>query len=187
MSFDLESDKKSYNIDFNKKNKIIQFTGEISCESIHELKSYFLDIDNLKKNEERKITLMIQSDGGCLFSAFGMYDWLCEYKELYDVKIETRGHGLIASAATVIFMSGDKRFFGKNSYMLIHSMISVQDEPMPYEVAKQNFRNDKKIMNQLVEFYRSHTKIPKKDLDEFMKKDVFLTYDDVLRYNIVSK
>tara|TARA_Y100000389_G_C17466228_1_gene525875 strand:+ start:2803 stop:3378 length:576 start_codon:yes stop_codon:yes gene_type:complete len=171
----------------DKKLKIIQFTGDIDSKSVHSLKEKFLEmLPSFRKNDTREITLNLQSDGGCLFSALGMYDWLIEFKDSNQVNINTNAHGLVASAATIIYLSGDKRSFGRNSFMLIHSIMTQYDEPvtMGFETMKQSCLNDTLIMKKLIEFYNLNSNIPMKLMNELMKKDIYLTYDDVIKYKI---
>ena len=52
-------------ITINKKQSMIQFTGEINAESMHDLKDKFMELVNaFKKNETRLIHLFISSGGG---------------------------------------------------------------------------------------------------------------------------
>ena len=60
----------------------------------------------------------------------------------------------------------------------IYSYHQVVDEQ------KTNMSNDEKIMNQLTKFYQMHTKIPPKFLEECMKKDIYISYDECVKYKI---
>ena len=50
---------------------------------------------------------------------------------------------------------------------------------------KDEMKSCKKIMRTIKDLYRSETSIPKEKLDEFMRKDVYLNYDECLSYGIV--
>jgi ATP-dependent protease ClpP protease subunit len=43
------------------------------------------------------------------------------------------------------------------------------------------------LMKLLKEFYKKHTKLPMKKLDELMTKDIYLTSEECLTYGIVDE
>ena len=93
--------------------------------------------------------------------------------------------GMVASAATILFMSGNTRVCGKNSYMLIHAVSSSHGALFTtFEEIKTNFNNDQIVMNQFINFYNEHTKIPPNVLADCMIKDIYFTYNDCLKYGI---
>lgn len=177
----------NFDICTDKKTKIVQFTGDITEKSTHALKESVLEIVNtFKKNDKRLVHLHISSDGGCLFSGVGLFDWITFMKLTHDFKLNTYGMGIVASAASVIFMAGDTRLCGRNSYFLIHALSTNGGLTLStsFEESKQNLMNDQIIMNQLVDFYKQHTTIPEKNLTKMMKKDIYLTYTNCVKYGI---
>lgn len=182
-----DTENDDYQINVDKKHKMIQFTGEISSKSVHSLKDRIMELVNvLKKSDERVVHLHLQSEGGCLFSGIGMFDWCTLMKSTHDFEIYCYGMGLVASAASMIFMAGGVRLCGRNSYFLIHSISTVTSGIIStnFEEEKQNFKNDQVIMDQLTRFYKEHTTITDKMLGKCMKKDVYMTYDQCVKYGI---
>ena len=66
------------------------------------------------------LELLVNSEGGEVFSAFGIVDRI----KSNTVPIHTYVEGIAASAATLISVVGHKRFIRKNSFMLIHQVRS---------------------------------------------------------------
>lgn len=182
MSNDDEND--DYQINVDKKNSMVQFTGDITPNAVHSLKEKIIEIVNsFKKADDRVVHLHIQSEGGCLFSGVGMFDWLTLMKDVLDFGLNCYGMGLVASAASIIYMAGDVRMCGENSYFLIHAL-STMSISTGFEESKQNLKNNEKIMNQLTRFYTEHTTITEKMLGKCMKKDIYMTYTQCVKFGI---
>ena len=125
------------------------------------------------------VTLYIKSEGGDIFEGFSGMDHI----ENSKLHITTVADGCCASAATFLFLAGDVRIVNKHSYLLIHQ-ISMDGLWGNYEDIKQEVENSDKFMDTIKTIYRDKTKIPPKKLDEFMKKDVYLTSQECHRYGI---
>lgn len=179
---------ENFFISIDKKQKSLQFTGDISPKSVHIFKENIKDILNsFRVNQEKIISIEIQSDGGDLFSGCGCYDWLMKFKNDNDIKINTFAMGLVASAATLIFMAGDNRQMGRNSYLLIHNISISNQTTQHFNVIRQNFENDKNLSSNLLNFYKKHCKIPHNILSDMMDKDIYLTYEICSKYEITTK
>lgn len=103
----------------NKKAEIV-IQGDISAygswwEDVVTAKSFKSQLDNLGDVEE--IDVKINSDGGDPVTACAIYNLLREH----PAKINTYVLGMAASAASVIFMAGDKRYMAKTSFLMIHN------------------------------------------------------------------
>ena len=184
---DIEDEDFQINVD--KKNKMIQFTGEVSPKSVHSLKDSIVEVVNsFKKADSRVVHLHLQSEGGCLFSGVGMFDWCELMKTTLDFKLHCYCMGLVASAASNLFLAGDRRWCGRNSYFLIHALSTHTSGGLSistgFEEAKQELKNDQTIMDQLIAFYKERTTITDKMIGKCMKKDIYLTYTQCVKYGI---
>ncbi len=74
-------------------------------------------IESLNKYTGSRITLHINSEGGDVFEAQGMYTYLKNHKSEVHVYID----GLCASAASIIALAGDKVFMPENALLMIHN------------------------------------------------------------------
>lgn len=77
-------------------------------------------IGDLKSQAGKKITLSINSPGGSVFDALAIYNAL----RGHGSEITTKVMGVAASAASVIFMAGDKRIMPENTFLMIHNPLT---------------------------------------------------------------
>lgn len=79
-------------------------------------------IDTLKThNDLTRINIRINSEGGEVFEAFSMYNYLKQHKAEKHVYID----GIAASGASIVAMAGDKIYMPANSMMMIHNPLTV--------------------------------------------------------------
>jgi ATP-dependent protease ClpP protease subunit len=165
----------------------IYYYGHIDRENalnfIDEFKK--LEVDLLKKSIELPgynpmIRVHIHSDGGCVFSGLNIMDVLKSSR----INVVTIAEGTCCSAATFILLGGNRKLMNKHSFVLIHQLSTGFFGN--YHELRDEMKTCKKIMNTIKSIYTSETKIPKEKMTEFMKKDVYLGYEECLKYEIVS-
>lgn len=127
------------------------------------------------------IHLRINSFGGDVFAGLSTVDTIRSLKS----KVYTYIEGSAASAATIISVSGARRFIGKNSMMLIHQLSSIMAGT--FEEMKDDIENSTRIMNIIKSIYKQHTKIPTKELDEILKHDIWFDSAICLKYGLVDE
>ena len=134
----------------------------------------------LNLESPQPIVLHITTDGGCIHSAFTVVDVI----QRMSIPVHTVVEGFVASAGTLIALAGEKRFIGKNAYMLIHElrsgvwgkMSSIEDE----------FANLRKVMDHIVQFYLDTTPFTKKQLEKLLKYDVIWNADECVEKGLVQ-
>ena len=88
------------------------------------LSMWWFDVrDVIKELDEHKnaqsIRLLIESPGGSLYDGLAMYSDLRARADS-GVKIITEARGVVASAATIIYMAGDERIANEGSLFMVH-------------------------------------------------------------------
>jgi len=126
------------------------------------------------------IHLRINSYGGEIFAGLSTVDVIRSLR----TKVYTYVEGAAASAATLISIAGKKRFIGKNSFMLLHQLSSVCAGT--FERLEDEHENNKRIMNSMKSLYKEYTKIPMKELDKILKRDIWFDANTCLKYGIVD-
>jgi ATP-dependent protease ClpP protease subunit len=103
----------------------IYFNNDITPDSAFELCKELRNVETKIKTltatlniEKQPIYLHITTDGGVIYSAFSIIDCI---KSL-SVSVYTIVDGFVASAGTLISLSGEKRYMCENAYMLIHEL-----------------------------------------------------------------
>lgn len=168
----------------------IYFYSDISVIACSELNRLLREVDirlNQAKlsmdNEtfEPIIHLRINSYGGDVLAGLSTVDTIRSLKSHVYTYVE----GAAASAATLITVTGKKRFIGKNSMMLIHQLSSVCSGT--FERLNDEQQNNRRIMDLIKSIYKQYTKIPMKELETILKRDLWLDSDTCLKYGIVDK
>jgi len=168
----------------------IYFYDDVTEDSMLELNKTLLEVD-LKLQNTRNILgedaftpiihLHINTFGGSIFAAFSTVDTIRNLKS----KVYTYADGSVASAGTLLLAVGDKRFVGKHAHVLIHQLSSgFYGKFSEIEDEMYNLNN---LMKLLKKFYKEHTKIPMKNLDALLKKDIWMEADECVRLGIVDE
>ena len=139
------------------------------------LTSFRLNIDNIP------IYLHINSCGGSILDAFATIDVICNCR----VPVYSIIEGSSASAGTLISVVCEKRYIRPNSYMLIHQLSSTLWGKM--NEIEDEFQNLTDLMNRIRKIYTDHSKIPKKALDDLLKRDLLLDSQTSLKYGLVDE
>jgi ATP-dependent Clp endopeptidase proteolytic subunit ClpP len=181
-------EKKREDIKVQRENNHIYFHCEVDRESIFELTTLIREAEeeslltSFKLNiEEVPIYLHINSLGGCVYSAFSLIDIINSCR----IPIYTIVEGATASAGTLISIFGKKRYIRPNAHMLIHQLSSECWGKM--SEIEDEFKNLQDLMDKIKSMYKDNTKIPKKELNEILKHDLWLDSDKCLKYGLVDE
>jgi ATP-dependent Clp endopeptidase proteolytic subunit ClpP len=180
--------KKDHDTKIERDNNHIYFYSEVTRESIFELTmlikeaeeesiltSYKLNIDDVP------IYLHISSFGGSIYAAFNAIDIINACK----VPVYTIIDGATASAGTLISIIGKKRYIRPNAHMLIHQLSSGCWGKM--SEIEDEFKHLQELMDKIKQFYKDYTNIPKKELNELLKHDLWLSSDKCLKHGLVDE
>lgn len=171
-----------------RENNHIYFYAEVDRPNIFELIELIrkCELDNIvfaHKTcvEDIPIYLHISSYGGLLFDAFTAIDVIQSCK----VPVYTIIDGPTASAGTIISVVGSKRFMRPNAYMLIHQLSSSSWGKM--SELEDEHQNNTMLMKRIKEIYTEHASIPKKQLAEILKHDLWWDLPKCMDYGLVDE
>lgn len=97
---------------FDIRARIIYLNGEIDQESADKFIKILMFLDKTAG----EITIILNSDGGCVSSGFALYDTI----KLCQNEVEIKVLGSVMSIATIILQAGDKRIMSENSRLMLH-------------------------------------------------------------------
>ena len=178
-----EADTITFNI-LTKGNEIYYYE-DIEKEQILELISQIKDLTFNLKLESIKygfvpiIHLHLYSNGGDAFMGLSAYDFI----KNNEIPIYTYIDGMIASAATFIYLAGHMRFMTENGTILIHQIST--NFWGKFEELKDECKNTTELMKIVKRIYSNHTNMKKKDLEQLLQRELLLTYSECVKYNIV--
>jgi ATP-dependent Clp endopeptidase proteolytic subunit ClpP len=176
------------NQQISRENNHVYFHAEVNRGSIFQV------INHLRAAEEAcilmnhrysttdiPIYLHINSFGGSVFDAMTAIDVIQNSK----IPVHTIIEGATASAGTLMSVVGKKRFMRPNAYMLIHQLSSgcwgkmaeIEDE----------FKNLQSIMNRIKDIYKENASIPKKELADVLKHDLWWDKEKCIQYGLIDE
>lgn len=174
-----DPDEISIHLLQQKRKIYMDYDVDETLTSIHRLLLLWNMEDKGKPKEEREpIWLYIMSYGGNLDDM----QMLLSAIEASTTPVYTVNIGSAHSAASLIFISGHKRFMAKNAKIIIHEGSAViggdaqkvQDQAESY----------KKAVQWMKDYILSHTNIPKKDLMKRRTHDWEIDAEYCLNYGV---
>lgn len=162
------------------KDRII-FLGEPIDDTVANLviaQLLFLDAEG-----KGDIRLYINSPGGVVTSAFGIYDTIQHIKS----EVTTICVGQAASAASVLLAAGaaGKRFSLPNSRIMIHQVMGgAEGQQTDVEIRAREMRRIKDKLNTIL---AKHTGKTEKQIEEDTDRDFFMSADEAKKYGLVDK
>lgn len=167
-------------------SNIYLFMDGFSDETVRPLIDFILRKNLLPSNIRPKhLTLIINSPGGDLSSAFALIDIM----KGSAIPIHTVGLGMIASCGLLAFMSGAKghRILTPNTNILSHqfSWMNIGKEHELVASAKQiNL-----LSQRMLALYKECTGLPESKIKEILlpEKDVWLSAKEAVKYKLADK
>lgn len=138
-------------------------------------------VRDLAAIEAKTIQVEINSPGGDVFAGLAIYNAL----KGSGKEIVTKVMGVAASAASVIFMAGDKRVAPKNTFVMVHN-------PWSFAMGNADELRDTadtldKIGASLRTIYTSGTGLEDAEVAEMLSKDTWLTADEAKDKGFVTE
>ena len=134
-------------------------------------------------DKDLPLNVHIHSPGGSVYDGLAIYNFLKNLEQ----EVNTFSLGLVASIASIIFLSGKKenRSVNKTDSFLIHL-------PMNFgfgnaEDLEKNAKELRKIEDQLADIYVNETSLTKEEAYDLMKKDEMLDVYFLLDKGFVSE
>ena len=127
------------------------------------------------------IYLHINSDGGCIYSAFSAIDLIQSLK----VPVYSVIEGATASAGTLISIACEKRLIRPLGYMLIHQLSSGFWGKM--SELTDEYNNLQGLMNKIRGLYLQYTKLSSKKLNELLRQDIWLDATQSISFGLVDE
>lgn len=168
------------------KNRIVPIFGVIddySCKIIGDLILLYY-----KENQQRKISIIINSIGGSLVSTLGIYDLI--YMIGDDCEISTYAYGMAASSAAILLMAGnkDKRIADPCARILIHSPRlgehkEIKESEDTIDINKE-LTSLKKEVYQIIEERTGHTIGETKN---YCERETWFAAKEALDFGIINQ
>ena len=165
-------------------SSFIMIYDDIDNEVAKQVTQYILET-NYGPADERPdyINMLINSQGGLLTDAFAIIDIM----KSSVIPIRTIGLGQIASAALMIFLTGNERILTPNTSIMSHiwSGGSMGKASELFAITKEFNLTTERMMDH----YMKHTGMTKKKISETLltTSDVYLSADEALKLGICDR
>ena len=131
--------------------------------------------------EPPPIKLHINSYGGSVFAGLSAVDYILNSK----VPVHTVIDGCAASAATLMSCVADRRYMHRNACMLVHQLSGLMWGK--FQDMQDDMENSEMLMEKIKNIYKQYTKIPKKEMDNILKHDLWWEAEKCLEYGLVDE
>ena len=168
-------------------NRVYFYSGVTRPKILQLNKNIFsLNVNMLSKTgpleyEPPPIMLHINSYGGSVFAGLAAVDYIKNSK----IPVHTIIDGCAASAATLMSCVGAHRMMHRNSCMLVHQLSGVMWGK--FQEMQDDMQNSEMLMEKIKNIYKEHTKIPKKEMDNILKHDLWWEAEKCLQYGLVDE
>ncbi len=166
----------------------IYFYSEVTRAKNLELNKNLVTMSNTLYNRGQslqtdpgRIFLHINSFGGSVFAGMSSVDYILNSK----VPVTTVIDGCAASAATIMSVVGHHRVMHKHAFMLIHQISSAMWGK--FEEMKDDMKNSELLMDTIIKIYEEHTRIPRSELENILKRDIWWDAKTCLDYGLVDE
>ena len=131
--------------------------------------------------EPPPIKLHINSYGGSVFAGLSAVDYIKNSK----VPVHSIIDGCAASAATLMSVVADRRYMHRNACMLVHQLSGLLWGK--FQDMQDDMQNSEMLMKKIKDIYKQHTKIPKREMDNILKHDLWWEAEKCLEYGLVDE
>jgi ATP-dependent Clp protease protease subunit len=157
--------------------------GDITDGTLYEVMLRIKAILRIRPEEEKEnpINLIINSDGGDVYEALGIIDFI----ESLDVKVNTICRGRAMSAAALLLCSGTGiRAASKNSTIMFHEMSSgIYGKSSDM---KANVQHMEKLEDIIVGIMSSNSNKDRKFWVDNTVKDYYITPEDAIQLGVID-
>lgn len=166
----------------------VYFYGTLTTESCATLRARLVDLNEKAMAFKLEygtpappIRLHIQSTGGSLMDSLYLVDVIGNM----DTPVYTYVDGYAASAATLLSVSGSRRYMTKNSMMLIHQLSGGQEGK--YGEMGDAMKNMQMLMKKVRDVYTENSAITELELDGMLSHDLWLDAQMCKRLRLVDE
>lgn len=135
-------------------------------------------LKQLKPQREKEITIILTTDGGCVYSAFAIYDLIKLNRDNFTFKIVAAGKCF--SAGNIIMQAADVREALPNTEFLIHYGFDASTSDTE---KRHNNKMDKRIRKTISE----KVNVTKRTLNTWFKQETYLGAQEAVNKGLIDR
>ncbi len=137
---------------------------------------------NYLESKNKDIEIYLNTEGGCVYSAFALYDKIVNYSK----HVTIYAIGKVLSCGIMILLSGDKRVAYQHCSFMIHegeeSSGSVTHDS--FERLSKHFEN---LKNKHINIIENRTNLKEDKIKRLMKSDYYFYAEEALEFGYVEE
>jgi len=158
-----------------------EITGELTYEIVHYIMQWNREDKDIPEMDRKPIRLLFDSPGGDLDAQAA----ICSVIELSKTPVIGIAIGLVASAASLIYLSCHVRLALKSSYFILHKGSAALSGD--FENIMNSIDDYKKEVEKMVNFIIERSKYTKEEVEEHIKKDWYVRAPQALEKGLVDE
>lgn len=144
------------------------------------------DMEGLIAAGARTLRVALSSPGGEVEAARGIVAFMNDAHARRGIDFEFYDVGVVASAATYVFLSAQRRFAGGNTGFLFHAAGVVGTGPISAERLREAADRIDDYERLVRDVLKSRTHLPDAAIDVYLHRTVILTADDARRDGVID-
>lgn len=157
------------------KNGIVPLIGEVNDDMYAKVSASLMAMSHLT-NPPQKITFVLNTYGGDLYTAFAIYDLI----KMQEVKTKVLCNGPVMSAGTIIMQAADERVITPRSYLMYHFGRQTAE-------TQQCVAHFTEVTNDVKELYQKTSKANRKVINTWFEKEVYYNAKQALELGLVDR
>ncbi len=157
------------------RNGVIPLIGEVGQEMHHYLVRVLNEISN-EGLEYEQLTIILNTFGGDLYSAFGIKNLL--QAQTTDVRIVCNGP--VMSAGTVILLGGNIREMTPDSYLMVHYGEDVSE-------GERDLKQNARLLKKMKQLYTEESTVSSRMVSKWFDGNTYYNADEALKLGLIDR
>jgi ATP-dependent Clp protease, protease subunit len=158
----------------------LAFLEKVTAESVARL-ALAIEAEMVKGADE--IVLAVASPGGELLPMLEFYRTLLRL----PVQLNTHAVGMVASAATILYLAGARRSAEPGAQFLFHQVSTMFEPPEGSFVSRSVERHRQLFEITALEIYRTRTRLPPEMIESFTRGEVILDAAQAVAHGVAQE
>lgn len=134
----------------------------------------------IKLNKGEPVTLFINSEGGDVIAGLALADLISQHE------VTCIGTGIVASSASIVFVSGKYKYLGPNAQVLIHQAKWCYGELLSVNETRDFYNRHLKLNQQLIDIYLRNSTLTLKQAKRLYYKETYLSAAESIHYGLAN-
>ena len=158
-----------------------EITGDLTHELIHYITKWNREDKGIPEEDRKPIRLLFDSPGGELDAQAA----ICSVIELSKTPVIGIAIGMVASAASYIYLSCHARMALKSSYFILHKGSAQLNGD--FDNIMSSIDDYKKEIDKLINFIIERSKYTRTEVEEHINKDWYIRAPEALEKGVVDE